>query len=128
MNTFHSLFYVLPNVSWTIWTTSDNGCPIHFKKWHTLQKVYFCGRKTYPNSSILCHWKCTAITEFFMSTFVYVLYEIQIFCNFTPCISVDVAFLVRHFVFVVKTRIKSLFVSLKFLLLEFKTVLVRYFS
>ena len=32
------------------------------------------------------------------------LYEIQLFCNFTPCISVDIAFLVRHFAFVVKTK------------------------
>ena len=38
-------------------------------------------------------------------SFSYVLFEIKLFYNFTPCISVDVAFLVRHFAFVVKTRI-----------------------
>ena len=38
------------------------------------------------------------------------------FCNFTPCISVHVIFLVRNFAFVVKT--KSLFVPLIFLPLE----------
>ena len=69
------------------------------------RKVYFCGRKTCPNSSVLYHRRCIAIIEFFMSTFVYVLHEIQVFCNFTPSISVDVAFLVQHFAFVVKTRI-----------------------
>ena len=40
------------------------------------------------------------------------------FCNFTPCISVNVMFLVQHFAFVVKT--KFLFVPLTFLPLELK--------
>ena len=40
------------------------------------------------------------------------------FCNFTPCISVNVMLLVRNFTFVVKT--KSLFVPLIFLPLKLK--------
>ena len=68
--------------------------------------------KDLPYSLIFRHWRCTAIAQFLMSIFVYVFHKIQFFCNFIPCISVDVAFLVRHFVFVVKARIKSLFCSI----------------
>ena len=91
--------------------------PIHFKTWYTLQKVYFCGRKTCPVSSILYHWRCTASfshlhlnTPFNMKS--------NFFCNFTPYVSVNFMFLVQNFAFAVKT--KFLFVPLTFLPLELK--------
>ena len=91
--------------------------PIHFKTWHTLQKVYFCSRKTCPNSSILCHWRCTAS---FSHLHLYIPFcmKSNFLCNFTPCISVKVMFLVQHFAFVVKTKFS--FVPLIFLPLELK--------
>ena len=84
-------------------------------KHDTLQKVYFCGRKTCPNSSILCHWRCTASFSY-LHLYIPFCMKSNFFCNFTPCISVNVMFLVQHFAFVVKT--KSLFVRLIFLPLE----------
>ena len=91
--------------------------PIHFKTWHTLKNVHFCGRKTCSNSSILCHWRCTASYSYLYLHIPFCM-KCNFFYNFTPCISVNVMFLVRHFAFVVKT--KSLFVPLIFLSLELK--------
>ena len=93
--------------------------PIHFKTWRTLQKVYFCDRKTCPNSSILCHWRYTASFSY-LHLYIPFCMKSNFFCNFTPRISINVMFLVRHFAFVVKT--KSLFVPLIFLHLELKQI------
>ena len=78
-------FYVLPNVSRMVWTSSGNSSPIHLKTWHTLQKVYFCGRKTYPNSPILCHWRRTASFSILHLYIPFCMKSI-FFCTFTPCI------------------------------------------
>ena len=93
--------------------------PIYFKTWHTLQKVYFCGRNTCPNSSILSHWRCTSSFSC-LNLYIPFCMKCNFFCNFTPCISVNVMFLVQHFAFVVKT--KFLFVPLIFLPLELKEI------
>ena len=94
---------------------------------HASESV-FLRRKICHNSSILFHWRGVAITEFFMSTFVYVLHEIQLFYNFTPCISVDVAFLTRHFAFVLKARISPYLFNWYFFHLNWKRLLFRHFS
>ena len=91
--------------------------PIHFKTWHTLQKVHFCARKTCPNSSALCHWRCTASFSY-LHLHILSCMKCNFSSNFTPCIFVNVMFLVRLFAFVVKT--KSLFIPLIFLPLELK--------
>ena len=82
---------------------------IHFRTWHTLQKVYFCCRKTCSKSSIPYHCRYTASFSYLQLYIPFCMIS-NVFCNFTPCISVNVMFLVRHFAFVVKT--KSLFVPL----------------
>ena len=77
----------------------------------------FRGRKTCPNSSVLCQWRCTPGFSY-LNFYIPFCMKCSCFCNFTPCIFVNVMFLVRHFAFVVKT--KFLFVSLIFLPLELK--------
>ena len=91
-----------------IWTSSGNGSPIHLKKWLKLHSSLFATGDAQQSLS----FSCPHLHK--------ILYEIQLFCNFTPCISVDVVFLERHFTFVEKTKINSLFVPLIILPFELK--------
>ena len=62
--------------------------PIHFKTWHTLQKVYFCARKTCPNSSIFL--PLDMHSKLFISTFVYtVSFANSFFTNIATAIKGD---------------------------------------
>ena len=90
------------------------------KKWHTLQKVYFCGRKTCPNSLVLCYRRYTAITEF-----SYLHLHIPFCMNPTFLQLYSMHFCWRRvpyttFCFCRKDKDNSLFVLLIFLSLEFK--------
>ena len=71
------------------------------------------------NSSIFCHWRCT-ISFSYLHLYIPLCMKCNFFCNFTPCISINVMFLVRHFAFVVKS--KFLFVPLIFFPLELKEI------